>query len=540
MATIVKKILSIVRSKKFLVSLGITVAYVLFGTFVLDRMAFHDISKNVRTYLMLKAEFFVVLFAAVYFLVHFVSRIRTQDKRYREWLKFGALYCALLAILLLCIWPGLWVWDEFFILEAAKNFVFEPWQSYLTIQFYSYCLMLFPSGITIVLVQTLFASFVVGYIVSGVKAILPKLFWLAYIPFLLPVVLINNFYPLRMTMYSYLEVWLFAFLLFSFYKKASFRIATMLGVSVLLVVLILWRTEAIFYLLLGPILVLVTFWHHLRPKKFLAFLFVFLVLFGGTYFYTNLRQTPYTKIQMSRYAVTAYINPLSIMLQGNLNQEHLAERLKGMSGVLNIEEVKAAPDYNEIPSFWSGKAVREGFQDHMGEFLKNYILFIAENPGSFLRARLKTFFATSGLDAKTHPGNLGTLTSHLNGTFNQHAQDFLDNNMLVHPLSNSLRNKGVNFFVNPHSSFNRVVFWNFLPQLVLLAGVLLWSFFKKHWPLALLALAVFARVGLVFLTAPANYFFYYLSVYLCASFLVIFLVIHFVNTRKKQEHTVQQ
>ncbi len=234
---------------------------------------------------------------------------------------------------------------------------------------------------------------------------------------------------------------------------------------------------------------------------------------------------------MSRYAVTAYINPLSVMLQGNLNQKHLDERLKGMSGVLDIEGVKAAPDYNEIPSFWSGKAVREGFQDHMGEFLKNYVLFIAENPGSFLRARFKTFFATSGLDAKTHPGNPGTLTSHLNGTFNQHAQDFLDNNMLVKPLSIRVRNAVVNAFINTHSTFNRVVVWNFIPQIVLLFAVLVWSGIKKHWPLVFLVLAVFARVALVFLTAPANYFFYYLSVYVCASFLVVFCVIHLVNQK---------
>ena len=62
----------------------------------------------------------------------------------REYVRFIAVYFALLLVLLFLTYPGIWRMDEFGILFTAQEAFFEFWQNYLTSLFYIVALLFCP------------------------------------------------------------------------------------------------------------------------------------------------------------------------------------------------------------------------------------------------------------------------------------------------------------------------------------------------------------------------------------------------------------
>ena len=102
------------------------------------------------------------------------------------------------------------------------------------------------------------ASGIVSYILYNFSKIFKesKMVYFLYIPFLLLPVLDHNLYPLRLTLYSYIEAFLICQLIF-IKKLGKNNKANLLVLSVLLILLCSWRTEGMVYLILVPILFLI-------------------------------------------------------------------------------------------------------------------------------------------------------------------------------------------------------------------------------------------------------------------------------------------
>jgi len=97
------------------------------------------------------------------------------------------------------------------------------------------------------------------------------------------------------------------------------------------------------------------------------------------------------------------------------------------------------------------------------------------------------------------------------------------------PINIDARNSVISFLNGTDSNGNLTIIhnigWNFFIPFTLILICLICKLIKKDWFMVFLILTVIARIPIVFATAPAAYFMYYLSAYLCTYILSAIIII---------------
>lgn len=481
---------------------------------------------------LLKLSFWIVLATMIYSLIIFIKKIRSGNIFFRRWLLYFSLYFAVLFAVFLLIHPGHWVWDEFNILEVVKTYTPYAWQNYFTNVYYTFCLLLFPSAISIVVVQITLIAIIVGYIAAVVRSLTKHKYapYLLMSIFLLPPILINNLYPLRITLYSYAEILLFAYLLNSYIKnKLKITPKGMVFVFFLIGILAFWRSEGIYYLLLVPVLLITSNlinknnWKDFSTHAILTPSYLVLAVLGIVTYISN----------DSRYAITTMINPLSVMIHEPLRGGKLQEKLADMNKTIDLDVLRAYPSHTEIPSYWNN-LLRPDYTGGLKSFRSDYAYIVAHNPDYFLKARIKTFLATNGLTKEYPPvlpvGLLGR-DGELSASEKIVAQHFVETNAFTKPLNPQAKQ----FFTDALLGIDKQdkltpighVFWNLIIPILLLLIVFMHSIKKRHTFWVVACIFILLRIPIIFITAPASYFMYYLPVYISGFTIpLIYLLIH--------------
>lgn len=477
----------------------------------------------------------VLLYFFILFVWAFIERVSSGDRVYRLWLWVTVAYLAVNGVLLALIWPGYWVWDEYVLLHAVQTFGLPAWQGIFTTIFYALCLNVIPTGVGIVIIQNVFAAIVVGYVVAQTSTFLrhKRLALLLIVPFLFVPVLLNNMYPLRLTVYSYIEV-LFIFRLLLIAKRPSVvtsRYREVIVLSTLVTLLAFWRTEGIYYLILIPILMVVLGFFRVpgqRVVSTVAALACGLIVVTG-FGLVNSTADP-------RYQLTASINPLSVMLQQPLQGEHLQENLAVLNTVINLDMVKAMPDAYGIPSFWAdnGAVIRDGFREHLTEYNIAFASIVLDNPGPFLAARFETFWSTNSLSGPApHVHGGGTFVGVTSPEVAAAIAAFEKQNVAASPLNSDLRRSVIQSFLMLDDTqavlpLGKAV-WTIIPVTVLLVAGLGLAFFRRKILFGAVIVLVLLRVAGVFVSAPANFFMYYLPVFMSGWFLLFHFGIRWLD-----------
>lgn len=504
---IMKKIMK----NKYILSLVVTI--ILFSlSCIFNKFDFnyYEATKNIKfLYLYLRFTFFIVLYFLILKLLNFYLRLKANDLKAKKYLKYFILVFCIIMIFALLMWPGTWVWDEFWSLEEASKVIFSSWQSYLTIIFYSHCLMLCYKAQTVIIVQIIIISSIISYVMNNIKPLVKKekLVYLFLIPLILPAVILNNLYPLRLTIYAYIEL-LLLFKSYLIYKQQlEVNIVEVVKISICIFILVIWRTEGMFYLLFylffGCLI--------LKNKKQRIIMVVAICLCLSLYTPVYLYQKKYDDRSYA-YKTTAIINPLSMLLQEDLSKS--THELKLINNVLNIKEIKKKPSYIEIPSYWNGNILQDDYINHYGDLYKGYSRLILKNPSKFIKVRMKTFLATNGFDKYTslHNNDFSSKKSESNKWYCQLKKSI---------FSFKLRNTTMNI-LNNESTFFRIIFWDCIPFIVFDIYVLIKMLIKKKWIKSIFLIFILLRPILVFATASANYFMYYFPTYLISLYLIIY------------------
>ncbi|MBO1739757.1 hypothetical protein [Leifsonia sp. TF02-11] len=465
---------------------------------------------------------FLLLFAvAVYYVRRFFAKVHTGDPVYLRWLFVGLALTAVNIVVLLLIWPGLWIYDEYYVLTDVQQNWLGTWQHVFTSLYFGVAMTLIPTPAGILIIQSVFGSFVAGYIVARSWSILkrPQLAYLLIVPFLFFPVLLYVQNPLRVTMMSFIELAvLFRVVAIHLRRElVTDRYREFFFLSTAAALAAFWRSEATLLLVLIPVLAISL--RVFQPRKAgVRVRTAIAALVATGLAFTGIAGTSVATAS-PRYAITAVINPLSAMLQGGeLGGANLERNLKAIDRVVDVKKVKQQPKniYN-IPAFFTAGIVRDGYRSHLTEFELAYASLVAENPGAFLDARMQTFLATNAMGPI--PVNKTQGWDFLISDVAQHYKDdFEQRNPLAVPISPEVRHAAAAALltVSHDAEFTALtpVVWNVTPVLLLVALAFVAALVLRRWMFALVFGLLAAQAGITFLTAPANHFMYYFAVYL--------------------------
>lgn len=454
---------------------------------------------------------FLILLIILWQLVFFIIKaIKENNQRIKEYLSCVLVYFLIMSALFSMLSPGLWRLDEFGILKNATLILPHFWQGYLTSIFYIFALMLIPSISGVVIVQYVIISFITGYIVFKLKDYLKikKYWWTLYIPFLAFPVIDSNFYPIRMSIYAFLEV-LLIFELFSIkYEKRKITTKNILLLSLLSAIIVCWRTEAIYYMAAMPIVFAILFIKD-HGKKCVINFTVIMVIFSGAL--TSVQLLGNKATSGNEYDITSVVLPITPLV-ATAEQNGDSQILEKIDKVLSTDVItKGYKDGRTgISLFWDTSLglVRSDYtNEDYSEFKAAYYELIKKYPLVFLKERWNTFINSNGILSETQ--NLYT-----DDVYAMHRETY---NIKNEPPFRKSLIKLLEFI--DYDTLHNIVY-SFVIQLVVLVLVCIILLFKGQWGYAFLAGCICAKVPLIFLTAPSMLFMYYYSVYLAGNLLI--------------------
>lgn len=497
---------------------------------------FSNLTQTVKTAMTYgaKAVFLLVLIGLWHGIFAFVKKGTSRFKIYT----LG--YFSINMVLLILTWPGIWRMDEFGILNSALHLFPVFWQNYLTSLFYVFSLMLIPIPSGVIVIQCLCISLIVGKILCFFEKQFGRWGLVTAIPFLFFPVLDSNLYPMRMSLYGFLELLLIV-VLYEQWQKACIsqvekreneNISSLLGIIVIAAFVTVWRTEAIYYFVLFPVLLGILFrkkWSKNKWKKAISLYLVFsFVLFvpqnlGDKYTSGN------------QYDLTSVVLPLVPLIEEADRLGTCSEELSAIDKVVDVEIAAqgAREGKSGISLFWSNPDFqKKAYSDEdYAEFKKAYYDLILKYPSVFLKERWTCFLQSEDLLENTTELFLKSAVANYD-TFRSYP--------MTEPVSNSLRNGVICTLefrstedYNQKKSAYSMVYGVMIPILVIITAWVC-CFIKRKWSRFFLLSLPLCKLPLIFLTAPSRLFMYYYSLYLIGYVLLFYMILQiFVKVWKK-------
>lgn len=460
----------------------------------------------------------------------------------RSFVRFALIYFGINLVLLLLVWPGIWRMDEFGILNSALKLQPLFWQNYLTSLFYVFSLMLFPFPSGVILMQILVNALVVGYILWQVQKRFftrtsPQwIIYLGFLPFLFLPVLDSNLYPMRMSVYAFLEL-LLLFKLYLLKKQGSdsTEISTMelVRLGILGGVVTVWRTEAIYYLAAVPVLIVVLFWKEWTKKKKLNAVLIYIIC---AIVLLTPQQLGNKLLDGNEYDLTSVVLPLVPLVEEASEHTDSTELLADIDRVINVEvTLKGAQEGRSgISLYWGESAFkRTGYTDKdYSAFKGAYYKLILKYPATFLKERWNSFVCSTGLLENTT--ELFTAQGVPNyETFQTYPMTSAWNDSIRTCVIEMLEWRSPQDYETVQRGYALV--YSAIPSICILVLTVLWLCGKRKWSLALLLTASLCKVPLIFLTAPSRLFMYYYSVYLIGYAVLFFLLLQLMSRKERHE-----
>lgn len=433
------------------------------------------------------------------------------------------IYLLFNSILLILIWPGAWKWDDIGVLHVVSDGMMRYWQHYFTYSYYTVALLIipFPVGVIILQIMTISALFQICLArlknIIGTKRYGTVLLWL---PFLLPPVLLTNLWPMRMSIYTYIEIFLIIELIYYKLQAIEWTYKMCAEIIILCAILSNWRSEGIYYIMAVPILCLTSMGGGI--KKYLQKIVILLgcvlasvILLIPQYYGTQ-------KYNGNNYELTGILLPLLPLVdQAVENNNSLI--LNDVGKIFNISELERGyiDGYNGVQLYWNQREypiIKQKYTNtEYRNFKKAYIILICTYPKTFVKERINTFI-------KTLP-NGGPLTKDLFLDDRESVKRFRTEYKAVKPLNLKLRTDLAFFIENTLKTL-----WNpiFPITILLLLGCTMLLVKREYMWIYLTGMG---RMLLTFLTAPAMWFMYYYTWYL-GGWIVLMIIVAYLVSRE--------
>lgn len=500
---------------------------IIFASFFIERLIFNFNNFNnlkLCTYIILKIIFAVIIPSIIIQLNNFYKKISICDKLSRIQLKFTTVYFLSLMLLLLFTWPGNWMNDEFLAFQNCIDFQFNNSQSYITLGIYALSLMLLPFPAGILIIQSIIISIIVGYTcMITYKYSNGKFSYLMFMVYFLPPILFYDLFPLRACLYSYFTV----YFIFKFFiicsTKGEIKRKNILLLCFFISILSIWRSEMIVFAILLPIYFIFFCNNISKINKLIAVFSIILFI--------NILKIPAESYNNDpRYKVVPFINPLSLMLVEELASDDLEKDLNNINTVVNVDSMKKYSSYLDIPVWWTPNvnAVNLNYtKEEYNSFVKSYINLVLHNPYEFIKARSKTFLATSGFIKKSMPIYMPSASNKAIKTYFKDDQ-FKHGNLFT-PINQDIRMsiyRSMYFLTNKDWPSNLyavyLLFWNTMIPILALIAINIIALIKRDSKIFFISLIPIIQAVLMFLFQPAYHSMYHLPIYISGYVITVF------------------
>lgn len=254
-------------------------------------------------------------------------------------------------------------------------------------------------------------------------------------------------------------------------------------------------------------------------------------------------------MKSNNYSITATMEPVVRLIRAS--NESDKEEIEAIDKVLDVKFIsRNSRRASGEKFFWTEGVVRDYTDEEYRNYLKAYLKLAFKYPKTVFEGMWEIFGKAGngmGEDGKQTTRNMlsGKDTLKL---FELTYKPCIKWNAVYSrvpkykmPINLEVRNNVICFLGGVDSELNVTIihniFWNLFIPFTLIVISLIYKLMEKDWFMVFLIFAVVARIPLVFVTAPAPYFMYYLSTYLCSyvvSTIVIFeFIINLINKKSK-------
>lgn len=480
----------------------------------------------------LKAAFLILLILGYQVLGRVVKKCKNNEKITKERLLYAGIYFFFMMLLLLLVYPGAWRMDEFGILRDAKTLMPTFWQGYLTSYFYIFSLMLLPVPAGVVVMQNVVISMCIGFLCERAQRILhlKHKMWLL-LPFFAFPVLDSNMYPMRMSVYVFLEASLAGLFLSAILEKRVFTKKETLFAIVLTAIVAVWRTEGIYYIVWIPVVYVVTFWKQKNKRNKLGFIAATILVTIAVMIPQNLGNK---LVSGDQYEITSMVLPLAPLLCEAYEEQQ--DEVRVINQVIDVDIMIHGYESGKsgISVFWSEPELIKGnyTRQEYKEFKSAYYSLIGKYPTVFLKERFETFVNSNGIlmnttelydtdevanyveFRETYIGGMGIFTN---------VRKWILSVLELRNITD----------YNEKLALYKVVY-SFLPQLLVLVVVAVICLIRKSWSSLCVFLGLLGKVPLIFITAPSLLFMYYYGTYLIGTVVFVYGILYCMTKKTER------
>lgn len=502
-----------------------------------DQLAFDYYKKELTLYENLIISPKMIIYKGLYFIVLLIiwniliySFVKKDDLKIKRFLKYFLPYWIIMIIFVFITWPGVWRHDEFDILKKMQTLDFKVWQHYLTSVYYIIGFMIIPFPAGFVFIQVSIISSIVGYILYKFSLILnEKIVYILYIPFMLFATIDQNLYPLRSTMFTYLELLLFCKMIFIYKNKERISNTNILFMIILSSIVSVWRSEAIFFIILIPIIFNFIFKGKIKFIKRIIIISMFVLI-------SIVLMTPQKVLIQKEYGynykLISIMAPMHNLAKKEFNNNNNSELLYKIDKIVDIEKFLNAK--SGVDAYWSGVVRKAYTKQEFKELEKTLIKLIIKYPKEFLTERIELFIRQSGFiqnKVNTIRNTTEIYDSNINNTSTGRYEYFKKNFIINEPLNAELRKNVISILEGRQlDNYYRTTKLYPIIHNLFIPGVLLFSMFiisilKKNILNILITLCLIIQSGIVFFSAPSAHFMYYFPMYLIVYFFSLVIII---------------
>lgn len=480
----------------------------------------------------LVVSFFVSIVWFGFFLWIIFEIGRWNTEKYKCFVRNFVIYFIIQFVVLLMVWPGIFKDDEVYLIGYGIANLRIKWeQSFFTQMHYLVALTILPYVVSITLIQITVISIIEAKIMEKIDAVVEhkKYVYFMLLIFLLFPVLDSNQFNLR----NSIICWIFLFIivnLYAEYKMYHQFSGKCIYLTMFLSVFIgVWKTE---FLYLVPCFGLFFLWNHKMIARCIKKMLLSLILVCVSYFVLSIPNRYFEPD--NNYILSAVFTPVCQIVADHYDDydREIMQEIELVDQFIPLETIKEENCNVNLPfSYWHADVLSK---EAKSELFSACVKICFHYWQDFLMNRINVYAWTNGFisDVINHNASIGENVHSIDvdgrDLYNYH---FKYTNLVDPQFRGKVirllgcRTKSYYYQTN----FMYPILYNSFIGVVLVCILLVFYVKKKKWINVQLMFIVILQVPIIFFTAPAGFFMYYMPFYLTSAAMMMLFIIENVN-----------